>query len=774
MQTPEISVVISVCNAESQLSETLQSIRAQTFQSFEVICVDCGSTDSTLEVLEGVARQDSRFSVMPQRQESGVAAARNYGLRSATGVYTLFLDETVVCQPTMLEKLWKAAEQAQADVAVCPFIRLERNGKTSEKDGIVRGWLAEGTSVFSYRDCPHRILNIWNPEPWNKLYRRDFLRKYQIGYEEVSSQYDTVFSAVSAAAAERIVSVPEYLVQYQVEKTKTGPSKEERMRNLPIAISSVSRQAGALPHSDFIEIGICYFVIQGYLWAIKNWIEDFNTPAAEDLYTKAHHAFQDPRFESLTPKRLQNHVFYWEFFTVKKQDYRKMKALRSRKIIVSLTSFPARIGLVARTLAPIFAQTHPADKVLLWLAPSQFPEKEADLPQNLLQLVADGKLEIRWGRNLMPHMKYFYTMQEFPEDVVVTIDDDIIYPKDMLEKLYKSYLMYPEAVSAMRAHLILWDENNRIRPYNQWIMETYGCIHKPSMQLFATGVGGVLYPPKLFDPIFFDEEVIVKTCLRADDLWLKAMEAISDVPVVVADQAEILECFPGSQETALSSSNVDQNQNDVQLGNIIQWLDSTFEPGIFQKKLTMTEKGVRILGMEAVTTHLATERKELRSMLHKEKKNGIREKNQLLERQKFLETQMNQERQRLIEQQRLQENQFLQEKQELQEEQQLLHRQLSENQQLLKQQQLLREQYCSEKQQLLSKVNVLEEAQKQPQVLLNCLMKVWKGRATYFLAWLPCRYLGFLQCVQDHGFLYTIRHGLAKLGRRVLGRKQKS
>ena len=99
---------------------------------------------------------------------------------------------------------------------------------------------------------------------------------------------------------------------------------------------------------------------------------------------------------------------------------------RNGKLIVSLTSFPARIELVWMTIASLMNQTMKPKKIILWLSEEQFQTEES-IPQTLLALRKRG-LEIRFCEDIKPHKKYFHTMQEYPDDIVVTVDDDIFYP----------------------------------------------------------------------------------------------------------------------------------------------------------------------------------------------------------------------------------------------------------------------------------------------------------------------------------------------------------
>ena len=287
----------------------------------------------------------------------------------------------------------------------------------------------------------------------------------------------------------------------------------------------------------------------------------------------------------------------------------------NRRLVVSLTSYPARLGTLDQTLATIYAQTRQPDEIVLWLAREQFPALEGDIPQALLQLVEEKKLTVRWCDDLKPHKKYFYALQEYREDLIVTIDDDLLYPEHMLENLYQSWLRHPGAVSAVRAHLMLVSQAGEIRPYNEWVKETDVCQDQPSMQLFATGGAGALYPPELFPEETFDKTAVLDTCLWADDLWLKAAELIADVPVVVAQPFEDLRYVPGTQEAGLYHQNEDANRNDTQLAAISTWMDANVAPGVLKEKLTGSDVGVDLLGMDAVNAHVAAERVKMRQKL---------------------------------------------------------------------------------------------------------------------------------------------------------------
>ena len=246
-------------------------------------------------------------------------------------------------------------------------------------------------------------------------------------------------------------------------------------------------------------------------------------------------------------------------------------------LIVSLTSFPARIRFVPQVIGCLRKQTRPADAILLWLSAEQFPDREASLPAELLEAVRNGAVSLRWTEgDLKPHKKYLGAFREFPDDVIVTVDDDVLYGPTLLEDLWNTRLRYPGAVVAGRTHLITLDPSGQPRHYAQWLRRTLGFEEGPAMQLFAVGIGGVLYEPKWFPPELYDTEVIRNTCLLADDVWLKVMEMAAGVPVVRSEGTELLRLIPGSQETSLFSANLEQSRNDEILTAVRAWADGHF------------------------------------------------------------------------------------------------------------------------------------------------------------------------------------------------------
>lgn len=232
---------------------------------------------------------------------------------------------------------------------------------------------------------------------------------------------------------------------------------------------------------------------------------------------------------------------------------------REKKIIVSLTSYGERMKTVHCTIKSLLLQTLKPDKIILYIA----KEDRKLITEELKNLKAYGVEIIENAEDLKSHKKYFYAMQEYPEDIVITVDDDVLYEETLIEHLYASYEKYPEAVSCKRAHKIERKEDGSLDSYVKWKFE-YTEKKEPSYDLMAVGVGGVLYPPHCLGEEAFQKEVFMELAATQDDIWLKFMELKRDTKVVYVEGEYIHPpVIPHTQEQALYKINNGENINDL-------------------------------------------------------------------------------------------------------------------------------------------------------------------------------------------------------------------
>lgn len=248
----------------------------------------------------------------------------------------------------------------------------------------------------------------------------------------------------------------------------------------------------------------------------------------------------------------------------------------NKDIVVSLTSFPKRINDVWMVIDSMCRQTMQPSVICITLSEKEFPQKEKNLPLRLLQYKKYG-LKILWTKNdLKPHKKYWTVMRQYPDKYIITIDDDIYYRKDLVTHLWDLSQKFKNSVCANNVASIL-NKDLEFVSYNQWQYKNVISNH-PSHNYIAKGNGGIIYPPFVFkNQEAFNEDLIIQTCLKADDLWLKANELINNVKVVKGDYYSTAIELSGSQKVALMKTNTSNinNENDKQWAQIDAKLNIT-------------------------------------------------------------------------------------------------------------------------------------------------------------------------------------------------------
>ena len=263
----------------------------------------------------------------------------------------------------------------------------------------------------------------------------------------------------------------------------------------------------------------------------------------------------------------------YQFIRPKPAYYHKVNTLgvepadSSPRLIVSLTSFPARIKTVSYTIESILLQKKKANMVVLWLGDDKFPRKEKDLPKRLLRLTQYG-LTIKWCKDIRSYTKLVPALEAFPNDIIVTADDDIWYPPEWLELLYNSYLKEPTLIHAHRVFKVT-TKNGSINKYIDWDRHIFA-PQEPSYCFHLTGTGGVLYPPHSLYQDICDCEKFFSMAPSVDDIWFWAMAILQHTRVrVVEDNIFDFEGVFIVNNRSLWSDNI-YDKNDVALKKLME------------------------------------------------------------------------------------------------------------------------------------------------------------------------------------------------------------
>ena len=232
---PLVSVIIPVYNAAKYLRETLDCVCNQTLREIEIICVDDGSTDDSPAILQEYAAKDGRFRILRQKNRyAGVA--RNNGMAVAGGTYMAFWDSDDIFFPEMLEKLYRRAQETNADLVCCNGMEYDEGTKKLTK----APWILPGirepqidSRLFNpMADAPEEVFSYSGSAPWNKLYKRAFVEQFHITWLETQSSNDLTFVCHCMAVARRVSLLDETLMHYRVRQNSIWHSKSKSPANM--------------------------------------------------------------------------------------------------------------------------------------------------------------------------------------------------------------------------------------------------------------------------------------------------------------------------------------------------------------------------------------------------------------------------------------------------------------------------------------------------------------------------------------------------------------
>ncbi|WP_298501550.1 glycosyltransferase family 2 protein [uncultured Methanobrevibacter sp.] len=245
---------------------------------------------------------------------------------------------------------------------------------------------------------------------------------------------------------------------------------------------------------------------------------------------------------------------------------------RNEKIIVSLTSFPDRMHDIHYSLYSLLKQTFKPDEIILWLSYEQFPNKEKDIPNKVLNLKKYG-LSIRWCDNIYSYKKLIPSLKEYENDFIVTADDDIFYPKDWLRNIYYGYKKHPNCIISSRSRRILVNNNGTLKSYNNWKLIDNDM--EPSFLNFPTNGAGSLFPPNSFDETILKKREFSNICPTGDDIWIWGMAVLNNTKIYPIPQQlkELTYINPARDlnlfnEKTLYSEN--KHKNDSQINKLIE------------------------------------------------------------------------------------------------------------------------------------------------------------------------------------------------------------
>lgn len=219
-------------------------------------------------------------------------------------------------------------------------------------------------------------------------------------------------------------------------------------------------------------------------------------------------------------------------------------------------------------LNTLINQTKKADKIILCLNQDEFTMAQVEIPQEIEELVTKELVTILWAENLKSHKKLVPALMQYPNAIIVTCDDDVLYPSNWLELLHDSYLKYPKAIHCHRAFQFIFNKTFSFPPGR------IKCVEEDTLCTFntyLTGCGGVLYPPNSLHRDVTKHGIFMKIASENDDYWFWAMALLNRTRIVLVKNAisEVVE-IDGTDEGSLYTTVNSKGHNNVQLQQIME------------------------------------------------------------------------------------------------------------------------------------------------------------------------------------------------------------
>lgn len=189
----KVSVIVTVYNGEHFLKECLDSLRKQSIKEIEIICVDDGSTDESINILSEYKKMDSRLKII-KKEHSNAGDSRNYGLKSAKGEYLLFLDCDDIFNERLCEAAYTKAKEFDAEIVFYEHQRMSNNGEGQEYTIIPLDSNIKCDETFSADDIEKIIFQITTPCAWTKMFKRKFVRGHGLKFQSIQSANDMYFT----------------------------------------------------------------------------------------------------------------------------------------------------------------------------------------------------------------------------------------------------------------------------------------------------------------------------------------------------------------------------------------------------------------------------------------------------------------------------------------------------------------------------------------------------------------------------------------------------
>lgn len=570
MTTDLVSVIMPTRNRVGYIPDAIASVFGQTYYqphspNIELIIIADNCSDNTAEVVQIFQdKYPEQIIYLATDENIGGAKARNIGLDQAHGEYIAFLDDDDVWMQDKLHQQIPLLKSGEYSIVSCRSIHINASHKhhthPQETIGIKDLWYENCLQGFSM--CVSRKSYIGNSrineglcalQDWDlylKIMQNSGLGAFRMGNCLV--YYHNCRNRIYGNYQNLIIGQQLFLELWRHLHDSIAEYHQMRIA----CYKQKERNRGKF--NFFGYLAACYRIAR-----IKLKHRDtFN----------ARYYLSIPFFYKYSVRGIKR-VCKYHATIAKYRFYNRQNGLNTTprntpELIVSLTSYPARFANVMLVVESLLEQNLRPDKIILYLAKDEVGDKP--LPDNFAKLQKRGlQIEIV-DENTKSFKKLIPAYNSYPDSIIVTCDDDYLYPRWFLQNLYDSYLRHPDCISHYQSRQIKYIDK-LLLPYQCW---QYAHNTTPRYDLLPIGGTGILYPPHCLNQKIHDK-IFSELCPHADDIWFKAMSLLNNTKTVSVSNKF---CIFMSLPTKQSLYSINKTKNDRQIQNVFKHFNLCVPP----------------------------------------------------------------------------------------------------------------------------------------------------------------------------------------------------
>ena len=564
-----LSIITIAYNNLTGLQKTIESVFSQTCRDFEHIIIDGNSQDGSKEYLKEATQRAAELDIPFQyvsEPDTGIYNAMNKGIEKSSGEYCLFLNSgDYLSYDSVLEELF--ANQPIADIVSCNAV-FDASVFHKERYCISPAEITAGHLILSY--LPHQAT----------LIRTALFKKigcYDESFKVVSDWLFFIDAILNNGASYQHIQM--FLSHCETEGISNNPENNELMRN---EFERGVRKVVPLFANDYIQLK--YYKGKESNEQVKFLFKFAKTKLFRVIW------------------KIRNHLFKWGFYE-KKAKYQQKRLLRRlvnedrllkkevaakiytlpknmlhptgkhEDMIVSLTSYGKRLEDAAPyAIYSLFTQTVLPARIVLYLDDEHW--NDDNLP-DLIKRLRESGLEVRYCSDIRSYKKLIPALKDFPNNPIITTDDDFYYEEHLIERQIQNYKNSDKKTVLGAWGCIPRKVNGQWMPYSTWKDSQYA-NSKTAISFFGCCC---CYPPHIFDNEILNEEVFMKLCPTADDIWFWIQEQRCGVKTQIVDNINFkanrsvnrIEEYDYSQVGTLFHENVIFGRNDKQLLALVDY-----------------------------------------------------------------------------------------------------------------------------------------------------------------------------------------------------------